>query len=179
MARLVFAMNLSLDGYVDHEEAAPDPVLFQHWIDYAGRISGSLYGSRVYQLMRYWEVDDPAWSAAEHAFARAWRAQPVWVASQSLSSVGPGAELIAGDLGSFVRDLKDRVEGEIDVAGPTLAHSLGQMGLIDEYRLYFHPGVLGQGQPFFRGPLPRLRFNGMKQVSDSVVCLSYLPGQDA
>ena len=79
--------------------------------------------------MRYWEVDDPAWSVAEHAFARAWRAQPVWVASQSLSSVGPGAELIAGDLGSFVRDLKDRVEGEIDVSGPTLAHSLGHRHL--------------------------------------------------
>src|SRR5262249_48386190 len=77
----------------------------------------------------------------EHDFAALWRAKPKWVVSRSLKSVGANATLVAGDVEAFVRRLKVEVEGEIDVAGPELAGSLTDLGLIDEYRLYFRPFV--------------------------------------
>lgn len=174
MAKLVFGMNVSLDGYVDHEGFAPDAELFQHWIEAESALAGSLYGRRIYEIMRYWDVDDPDWSAPEHAFAQAWRAQTKWVVSKSLTEVGPNARLMRDDVGAVARRLKLEVEGEIDVAGPALAGSLTELGLIDEYRLYFHPVVLGRGVPFFAGPRPRLRPTGSRHFGD-VIRLDYVP----
>lgn len=94
MAKFVFGMNLSLDGYVDHEEFAPDAMLFRHWIEQVGGIAGCLYGRRIYELMRYWDDDQPEWTADEHDFAAAWRSRPKWVVSRSLTSVGPNATLV-------------------------------------------------------------------------------------
>ena len=98
MARLVFGMNLSLDGYVDHEAFAPDPVLFRQWIEQVAGTSGSLYGRRLYEIMHYWDEDQPDWGADERAFAEAWRRMPKWVVSRSLKTVGPNATLIRGDV---------------------------------------------------------------------------------
>lgn len=140
MAKLVFGMNLSLDGYVDHDKFAPDPVLFGHWTAFVRGLAGSLYGRRLYDIMRYWDEDCPEWSPELHAFAQAWRRQPKWVVSRTLTSAGPNATLIAHDLEAAVRRLKEEVAGEIQVGGPVLAHSLGERGLIDEYRLILPPG---------------------------------------
>ena len=76
MAKLVFGMNQSLDGYVDHMEFAPDPVLFRHFVEEAEGQAGSLYGRKIYELMRHWDEDRPEWNADEQAFAAAWRPQP-------------------------------------------------------------------------------------------------------
>src|SRR5690606_37228810 len=81
MAKLVFGMNLSLDGYVDHENFAPGPQLFRHWIAYERSLAGSVYGRRMYEIMRYWDDDRPEWTAENREFAEAWRRQPKWVAS--------------------------------------------------------------------------------------------------
>jgi len=174
MARLVFGMNQSLDGYVDHQEFAPDPALFRHWIDYVRGLTGSLYGRRLYEIMRYWDEDDAGWTPEERDFATAWRKQPKWVVSRSLPSVGPNATLIAADLEAQVRRLKARLEGEMEVGGPELARSLGDLGLIDEYRLYLHPVVLGRGKPFFAGPRPPLRLVASDLIGDAVR-LTYVP----
>ena len=168
MARLVFGMNQSLDGYVDHQEFAPDPALFRHWIDYVRGLTGSLYGRRLYEMMRYWDEDDAGWTPEERDFATAWRKQPKWVVSRSLPSVGPNATLIAADLEAQVRRLKARLEGEMEVGGPELARSLGDLGLIDEYRLYLRPVVLGRGKPFFAGPRPPLRLVASDLIGDAV-----------
>lgn len=175
MAKLVFGMNQSLDGYVDHEAFAPDPTLFQHWIDQVRIVAGSLYGRRLYEIMRYWDEDHPEWGEAERDFATAWRSQPKWVVSRSLKSVGPNATLVDGDLEAAVRRLKDELEGEIDVGGPRLAHSLTELGLIDEYRLYIHPVVLGSGNPFFVGPRPPLRFVASDMIGKDTARLIYAP----
>jgi len=175
MARLVFGMNQSLDGYVDHLEFAPDSTLFRHFIEEARGQAGSLYGRNLYELMRYWDEDRPEWSADDHAFAAAWRRQPKWVVSRSLKSVGPNATLIGDDLEGAVRELKAAHDGEIEVAGPKLAKSLTDLGLIDEYRIYLHPVVLGRGTPYFAGPRPRLRLIGSDRISDDVIKLSYVP----
>lgn len=174
MARLVFGMNLSLDGYVDHERFAPGPALFRHWIEHVRGLSGSLYGRRMYEIMRYWDEDDPEWDAERRDFAAAWRLHPKWVASRSSRSVGPNATLVEGDLEAAVRSLKNGLAGEISVSGPDLARSLTEAGLIDEYRLYFHPVVIGRGTPFFAGPRPPLRLVASAQIDRDVVRLTYV-----
>lgn len=175
MARLVFGMNQSLDGYVDHMAFAPSPGLFRHFVREAEQQVGSLYGRRMYDIMRYWDEDQPGWGTDERAFAAAWRRQTKWVASRSLSSVGPNAELLVGDLGDAVRALKTRSDGEIEVAGPTIAHALTSLGLIDEYRIYLHPVVLGRGTPYFAGPRPPLRLIAHDHMDDGVLRLRYEP----
>jgi dihydrofolate reductase len=134
MARFVFEMNMSLDGYVDHDRFAPGVDLFRHFTDRVAGLSGSLYGRRIYDLMRYWEEDQPDWTDDHRAFAEVWRAMPKWVVSRSDPPLGPNATLLAGDLDDALRDLKASVEGEIAVAGPVLAGHLTTLGLIDEYR---------------------------------------------
>jgi dihydrofolate reductase len=175
MAKLVFGMNLSLDGYVDHMEFSPDPTLFRHFIEEAQAQAGSVYGRKMYEIMRYWDDDHPEWGADEHAFAAAWRAQPKWVASRTMKSVGPNAELIGDDLEDAIRELKAGRDGEIEVAGTVLAQSLTDLGLIDEYRIYLHPVVLGHGKPYFAGPRPPLRLMTSDRIGEDVIRLTYVP----
>ena len=175
MAKLAFGMNLSLDGYVDHDKMPTNPTLFRHWIEQVRGVAGSVYGRRMYEIMRYWDDDDPAWDADLRAFADAWRRQPKWVVSRSLKSVGPNASLVADDLEETVRELKTELAGEIEVAGPGLAQSLTGLGLIDEYRIYLHPVVLGRGKPFFAGPRPRLRLVASNVIVEDVIRLTYVP----
>ena len=175
MAKLVFGMNQSLDGYVDHMAFAPGPMLFRHFIEETRRQAGSVYGRQMYEVMRYWDDDHPEWDAEEHAFAAAWRAQPKWVVSRSLKSVGPNASLVGNDLEAAIRELKVEHDGEIEVAGPYLAHSLTELGLIDEYRIYLHPVVVGHGKPFFAGPRPPLRLMTHDLICEGVIRLTYVP----
>ncbi|HEY0601249.1 dihydrofolate reductase family protein [Brevundimonas sp.] len=175
MARLVFAMNVSLDGYVDHDRFAPDPVLFRHWIKQVREATGMVYGRRLYEIMRYWEEDDPDWTPDLREFAAAWRAERKWVVSRSLTSVGPGATLISSDVAGAIRRLKQDLGGEIHVGGPALAQGLTEAGLIDEYRLYIHPVVLGQGAPFFAGPPPPLRLVAHDRIGGEAIRLTYAP----
>ena len=175
MAKLVYGLNVSLDGYVDHEAFAPDPVLFRHFIEQVRGLSGSVYGRRMYEIMRYWDEDQPEWSPEERDFAAAWRSQLKWVVSRSLKSVGHNATLVHDDIEAVIRGLKDGLAGEIDVAGPTLARSLTDLGLSDEYRLYFHPVVLGHGKPFFAGPRPPLRLVANDLIGEDTIRLTYVP----
>ena len=175
MAKLVFGMNQSLDGYVDHMEFAPDPTLFRHFIKEAQGQAGSVYGRQMYEIMRYWDDDRPEWGADEQAFAAAWRSQQKWVVSRSLKSVGPNATLVGDDLGAAIRALKAERDGEIEVAGPVLAQSLTELGLIDEYRIYLHPVVLGHGTPYFAGPRPPLRLMTHDRIGEDVIRLTYVP----
>jgi dihydrofolate reductase len=175
MARLVFGMNQSLDGYVDHMAFAPGATLFRHFIEEARGQAGSVYGRNIYEVMRYWDEDRPEWDADEQAFAAAWRNQPKWVVSRSLKSVGPNATLVGDDLEGAIRALKAGRDGEIEVAGPELAHCLTGLGLIDEYRIYLHPVVLGHGKPYFAGPRPPLRLVTADRIDEDVIRLTYVP----
>ena len=175
MAKLVFGMNQSLDGYVDHDRFGPSPTLFRHFIEQAREQAGSIYGRKLYELMSYWDEDHPEWDDARREFAEAWRSQPKWVVSRSLKSVGPNATLIGDDLEGGIRRLKEEVDGEIEVGGPALARSLTDLGLIDEYRIYLHPVVLGQGTPYFAAPRPPLRLVGSDRIDENVIRLSYVP----
>jgi dihydrofolate reductase len=175
MAKLVFGMNQSLDGYVDHMAFGPDLVLFRHFIEQVRDAACSVYGRRIYEVMRYWDDDRPEWDSAEREFAAAWRGQKKWVVSRTLESVGPNAALVEDDLEAAIRALKAGLDGEIEVAGPELAQSLTDLGLIDEYRLYLHPVVLGHGKPFFAGPRPPLRLVASDRIGGDAIRLTYVP----
>jgi dihydrofolate reductase len=176
-------MMQSLDGYVAGvagelepplHSPGPGVELFRYWIDHVRDLAGSLYGRRMYEVMRYWDEDRPEWGADEHEFAAAWRAQPKWVASRTLTSVGANAILVRDDLEGFARRLKAEVDGVVDVAGPDLAASLTEFGLIDEYHLYFRPFVLGRGKPYFANARPPLRLVSSKPVGEDAIRLVYV-----
>ena len=176
MAKLVFGLNQSLDGYVDHMKLGPPgPALSRHFVEQARGLTGLIYGRGMYEVMRYWDEDLPDWDAEDHDFAAVWRSKPKWVVSRSLKSVGPNATLLADDVEAVIRRLKTELAGEIDVAGPDLVHSLTESGLIDEYRIYLHPVVVGGGKPFFAGSRPPLRLVASDLMGDDVIRLTYVP----
>jgi dihydrofolate reductase len=176
VAKLVFGLMQSLDGYVDHMALGPPrPALSRHFLEVQRGLTGTVYGRRMYEIMRYWDVDQSDWDAEDRAFAAAWRDKPKWVVSRSLKSVGPNATLVADDIEAAMRGLKSRVDGEIHVGGPALARSLTDWGLIDEYRLYFRPVVLGGGTPFFAGPRPPIRLVANEVIGEGAARLTYVP----
>jgi dihydrofolate reductase len=175
MAKLIFGLQQSLDGYVDHLELGPPgPATFRHFVEHVRNLAGIVYGRRMYEVMRYWDADLPDWDAEDRDFAAAWRSRPKWVVSRSLKSVGPNATLVEDDIEAVIRGLKAELVGEIEVAGPDLAGSLTTLGLIDEYRLYLRPIVLGRGKPFFAGPRPPLRLVANELVGE-MIKLTYVP----
>ena len=134
-----------------------------------------VYGRHMYEVMRYWDADLPDWDAQERDYAAVRRSQPKWVVSGSLKSVGPNATLVEGDLEAAVRGLKARLDGEIEVAGPELAGSLSELGLIDEYRLDLLAVVLGRGKPFFTGPRAPLRLVASDRLGEDTIRSTYVP----
>ncbi len=193
MGRLIYGMGQSLDGYIAGpaggpqpggtmsaeaiaEMGPPSPSVFRHFTEHIRRVTGMLYGRRLYEIMHYWDKPSPDWEEIEHEFSQAWRSKPKWVASRSLRAVGPNATLVKGDLIEFVRKLKAEQDGEIDVAGAEIASVLSAAGLIDEYRLYLRPLVLGGGKPYFEGSkVPKLRLMNHEVIGDDVVRLIYVP----
>jgi len=176
VAKLVYGLSQSLDGYVDHMKLGPPaPAAFDHFIGVTRGAAGFIYGRRMYEIMRYWDEDLPDWDAEDREFAVAWRSRPKWVVSRSLKSVGPNSTLLADDFEMAIRRLKADLPGEIHVAGPVLAQSLTEAGLIDEYRLYLRPVVLGGGQAFFAGPRPPLHLAASELIADDLIRLTYVP----
>ncbi|AZN99650.1 dihydrofolate reductase [Mesorhizobium sp. M9A.F.Ca.ET.002.03.1.2] len=183
MARIVYAMLTSLDGYIagpDGDIALPVPEeeLHRHFNDMMRQTSIALCGRRIYEAMRFWDSPDRETSASEveRDFAHAWRDTPKIVFSTTLREVGPNARLVQGDVENVVRSLKSEADGQITVAGADLAAHLARSGLIDEYRLYMHPVVLGGGKPYFQSGLSlRLRPLGTESLTQGVTLLRYAP----
>ena len=177
MATLLYGLMQSLDGYVAAADGElvlppPGPALHRYWNERMRSVTGSIYGRRMYEVMQYW--DQPEADEVEADFTAAWRATPKWVVSRTLDKVGPNAELLGGDLKAEVERLKAGYDGVIEVAGPELAASLTELGLIEEYWLYLMPIVLGGGKPFFRGPIPgRLELIGTEQLPEEVMVVKY------
>ena len=176
MAKLVYGLNQSLDGYVDHLAIGrPSPAVSRHFMEQVRDVTGMVYGRRMYEIMSYWDEDLPDWDAGDHEYAAVWRSKPKWVVSRSLKSVGSNATLVEDDFEAVIRGLKAELGGEIEVAGPDLSGSLTNLGLIDEYRLYLQAMVLGRGKPFFSGPRPPLRIVANDLIAEDVIRLTYVP----
>jgi len=182
MGKLILAMNLSLDGYVDGIEGnldmpPPSPKLFRYWIETVRGHAATIYGRRMYETMRYWDGDHPEWDDARREFADAWRRLPKWVVSRTLTTVGPNATLIPGDsdIAARVREINARIDGTITVSGPELAGLMSKLGLVDAYHLHIRPFVLGQGKPFFHEARPPPRLVSSERIDEDVVRLVYEP----
>lgn len=178
MARLIFGMLTSIDGYIagagPGHFPAPSDELHRIFNEQQRAASMSLYGRRMWEIMEYWGQPDPERGEVEEDLARAWIDTPKAVISSTLSSAPVGAQLISGDVVSQVRRLKDEQSGEIDVSGAELAASLGSAGLIDEYVLYVQPVVFGGGKPFFAGGYrPELSLIETQRLPQGVVMARY------
>jgi dihydrofolate reductase len=157
LGKLIYEMNVSLDGYVEGQDgdigfATVDEELHTWFNDQARGVAASLYGTRMWRLMSdFWPhaPDDPEAPPHILEFAEIWARTPKIVFSSSLASVEHGARLARGDVADALAALRAEFDGDLDVGGPTLAASFIRRGLVDEYRLVVHPVVLGGGKPFF------------------------------
>ena len=157
MGRLIYSMSVSLDGFVETPSRSLDWVLIDEELhaffnDQAREMSAFLHGRRLYELMAgYWPTaeSDPAATPAMLEFARIWMDRPKTVFSRTLERVAWNSRLVRDDVAGEVARLKAQPGFDMDVGGPTTASTLMRLGLIDEYRLFVHPVILGAGTPFF------------------------------
>jgi dihydrofolate reductase len=157
MGKLIYLLNVSLDGYVetpDHslDWAIVDDELHTWFNDQARELAASLYGRRMYELMAdYWPTaeSDPSATEPMRDFARIWAATPKIVFSSTLQRVDWNSRLVRGDVGEELARLRTEFDGDLNVGGPSLASAFIRRGLVDEYRLVVHPVILGAGTPFF------------------------------
>jgi dihydrofolate reductase len=184
MGHVIFGMNTSVDGYIagpgggPEDMPAPSDELHQYFNDLQRSAALSMYGRELYSDMRYWDTDDPDWNGVSQEYATVWRDTPKIVVSTTLSEVGPNATLISDDVDAGLRRVVAETDGEIDVGGPTLAATLARLGLIDEYRIYLRPQVLGGGKPFFAADTtPDLTLLDVEMLPDDTVLLRYQPAR--
>src|SRR5688500_1322823 len=156
MGHVIFGMNASVDGYVSRTFGgppdgmpAPGDELHQYFNDLQSSAALCLYGRELYTVMQYWDTDDPGWNAVQEEFATAWRDTSKVVVSTTLTEVGPNATLVSEDVETELRRVVAETDGDIDIGGPALAATLTRLGLVDEFRIYQRPVVLGGGKPFF------------------------------
>lgn len=156
MRQLIYSMGVSLDGFIagprgQIDWSAPDEELHRFHNQQARALGGHVCGRRLYETMLYWETADqnPSATAYELEFAQIWKDLPKVVFSTALERVEGNATLIRDDLARVVVELKKQPGKELAVGGARLASALIRLGLIDEYRLFIAPIVLGGGTPFF------------------------------
>ena len=182
MGKLIYCMNVSLDGFVetpDHglDWANVDEELHSWFNERELGLDALLYGRRLYEVMTYWLTaeEDPSATDVERDFARIWNGHAKIVFSTSLDRVDPNSRLVRGDVGEVLDELRREFEGDLGVGGPNLAGQFVRRGLVDEYQLVVHPVVLGAGTPFWPrldAPL-RLRMTGTRTFANGAVLVSY------
>jgi dihydrofolate reductase len=156
MRKVIYSTGVSLDGFIagpdgEIDWGAPDEELHRFHNQQTRELAVHLCGRRLYEVMVYWETAQENPSAAEHEleFARIWKDLPKVVFSRTLDKVEGNVRLARDGLVEEVARLKDEPGGDVAVGGAGLASPLIRLGLIDEYRLFVSPVVLGGGTPYF------------------------------
>ncbi|MEV0584460.1 dihydrofolate reductase family protein [Nonomuraea sp. NPDC050310] len=164
MRKLIFAMNVTLDGYTaargddlgwsggDGPDSSSSDELFQWWSDRVGATSLALYGRKLWEVMSAsWPTADqrPGATPAEMEYSRRWRDMPKVVFSSTIDKVDWNARLVTGDAVAEIARLKAEDGGPIDIGGATLAGAAMRAGLVDEYVLVTQPVLVGGGTPYF------------------------------
>ena len=180
---IFYGFAVSVDGYIANAQGdiglpVPEEALHRHFNEMQERTALNLYGRNMYQVMKYWD-DLPAESPEfAQEFARAWQRTPKVVFSTTLDSVGPNARLVKekADVEHTVRQLKAETNGQIEVNGAGLAASLIRLGLVDEFRLYLMPVVLGGGKLYFEAGLQlELEPLGVEHLPQQCTLLRFRP----
>ncbi|MFE2296109.1 dihydrofolate reductase family protein [Streptomyces sp. NPDC059452] len=183
MNKVITSISLSLDGFFEGPEREidwhfVDEELHQHFNDYLRTMGAFVEGRVTYELMEeFWpDADqDPANAGPMAEFAGIWRGMPKYVYSRTLESVGPGATLLHEVDPDEVRALRDAASGDLVVGGADLLETFRRLDLVDEYRIYVHPVLIGRGRPFFRDAEERqgLRLLEARTFGSGVVLLRY------
>jgi dihydrofolate reductase len=183
MGKLIYLMNVSLDGFVetaDHslDWTEVDREIHTWFTEQSREVEAFLYGRRLYEVMSaYWPHAQADPQATDYMldFARVWLATPKIVFSSTLPDVAWNSRLVRGDPVLELDKLRAEFPGDLSVGGPTLASAFIRAGLVDEYRLVVHPAFLGGGTPFFPSldrPL-RLRRTQERRFESGAVYLGY------
>lgn len=183
MRKLIYHMSVSLDGYAegpggDLSWSTPSPELHSYFNALDASLDGQIYGRGLYELMSaFWPTadQDPTAPPEIVEYARVWRAQHRFVFSNSLKEVGWNSTLVRGDLPQEIMKLKQQPGNALGLGGPTLAHSVMRLGLVDEIGMYIHPVLLGGGKrllPDLPEPL-QLHLVETRQFPQGVVLLRY------
>jgi dihydrofolate reductase len=186
MGRLIYTLNVSLDGYIETPDRSLDWGIVDEELHFwfnerTRRLDATLYGRRLYEVMAaYWPTgaSDPDATPAMREFAGLWNAMPKVVFSSTLDRVDHNSRLVRGDPVEAWPGIREEFQGDLGVAGPTLASAFIRAGLVDEYELVVHPVVLGAGKPFFPEldqPI-RLRPEETKTFTSGVQVLRYVRG---
>jgi dihydrofolate reductase len=157
MGKLIFLMNVSLDGYIETRDHSLDWTVVDDelhtWFNERLRSTEvSVYGRRLFEVMNaYWPTyeSDPEATGPMLEFGRIWNAKQKVVVSRSMQEAPPGWRLMSGDPETILEELRRDFSGDLEIAGPTLAAGFIRRGLVDEYQLVVHPVILGGGKPFF------------------------------
>ena len=184
MRPLLYSINVTLDGCCDHREGVADEDLHRHAAENLGRADALLFGRVTYQMMEAaWRPDAqtgamPDWMEPwMEPFARTIDAAKKYVVSSTLERVDWNAELVRGDLGQAVQQLKQEPGNGLFVGGVTLPQALAELGLIDEYEFVVHPRVAGHGPTLFAGlskPLD-LKLVSRLELGSGAVAMRYVP----
>ena len=187
MGKLIYLMNVSLDGFIETTDrsldwTAVDDELHGWFNDHARGIAVSFYGRKLWEVMSaHWPTSDsdPNSGPVEREFGEIWRATPKVVFSRTLSEpLGSNARLATSDPAAELARVRAETDGDVEVAGPTIAAEFIRRDLVDEYGLVVHPVPLGSGRPFFPPDVSRrpLRLVATQRFASGVVYLGYERG---
>lgn len=178
MRPLRYSINISLDGCYDHRVLPYDEELHRHATHTIARADALLLGRVMYELMEdAWRTPAPTMPEWTLPFGRTIDAAKKYVVSNTLSHVDWNAELLRGDLGNAVQQLKQEPGNGLYVAGVTLPMALSELGLIDEYEFTVHPRIVGHGPALFAG-LPKhldLKLIDRQEFASGAVVVRYEP----
>jgi dihydrofolate reductase len=186
MRPLRYSINVTLDGCCDHRGIAPDEELHRHAAENLGQADALLFGRVIYEMMEEaWRPSaqtgaSPEWMQPWMApFARTIDAAKKYVVSSTLERVDWNAELVRGDLGKAVQQLKQESGNGLFVGGVRLPMALAELGLIDEYEFIVHPRIAGHGPTLFAGmakPLD-LKLVSRLELGSGAVAMRYVPSR--
>jgi dihydrofolate reductase len=180
MRPLRYSINVTLDGCCDHRAIVPDEDLHRHASETLDRADALLFGRVTYEMMEAaWRQPAPAGARPEwmEPFGRTIDAAKKYVVSSTLDRVDWNAELVRGDLGKAVQQLKSQSGKGLLTGGVTLPLALAELGLIDEYEFVVHPRVVGHGPTLFAGlskPID-LKLVSRLELASGAVAMRYEP----
>jgi dihydrofolate reductase len=164
--KLMYSMGVSLDGFIagpdgNFDWTAPDEELHRFHNERVRALGGHVLGRRLYETMKYWETaqEDPAATDYALEFAQIWKALPKVVFSNTLDEVVGNTRLARGTLAEEVAELQERSGKDVAIGGAGLAAAAIRLGLVDDFRLFVHPVVVGGGKPFFPAVDQSIRLN--------------------
>ena len=186
MRKVILMMQVSLDGFFEGPEHdlswhRVDDELHRHFNDELRTMGAFLDGRVTYELMAdFWPTadEDPSSPSPMTEFAGIWRDMPKIVYSRTLASAGWNTEVVRDVVAEDIARLREQPGGDLALGGANLAASFRRLGLIDEYRIYVHPVLIGRGTPLFHAAdaMTPLRLLESRAFGNGVVLLKYAPG---